>query len=221
MTPLTDSFYGEPKKEAVVPTSNTDPNAKTVIELSEAELAERRARFYPNTTATKKPETNASDEPIADEDRRDSLFGSVETLMSSYEPVLSDSMNSLVDHAGLTQEQRSEVLRQNVIVFDDAGISPETASKLHTILVEHTINPADDATVDRWATESRHTLRNRYGEKEADRRMELARQFIANRPALAELLTTTGLGSHPDIVAALVEHPNTIRLKPRAEKKKA
>ena len=48
--------------------------------------------------------------------------------------------------------------------------------------------------------------------------MQMAKTFVDNRPALKELLTTTGLGSHPDVVSALVEHPNTIRLTPRGEK---
>jgi hypothetical protein len=170
------------------------------------------------TTARTSPPSTGNEEPIADEDRRDPLYGSVDSLAKSYGPVLSDSMNVLADHAGLNASERETILRQHAVVFDDAGIPPDRAVRLHNLLAQKLLEPPDDATVNQWAAEARREARDRYGLEEADRRIEIAREFIKSRPALTELMNTTGLGSHPDFIRALIASPHTLRLKPRAEK---
>jgi hypothetical protein len=105
-------------------------------------------------------------------------------------------------------------------MFDDAGIAPDRAVRLHKLFTRHIVEPADEATVNEWAAEARREARDRYGQQEADRRIEIAREFVKNRPALAQLLTETGVGSHPDFIRALIASPHTLRINPRAEGKK-
>jgi hypothetical protein len=124
-------------------------------------------------------------------------------------------------------QKSAHLLEPNDEALDRASCSalpavpPERAVGIHTLMVKYMAKPADDETVGRWATEVRRAVRDRFGLKEGDRRMKIAKEFIENRPEFAGLLTTTGLGSHPRIVRALVERPDALRLKPRAEKKKA
>lgn len=212
------NFY---RTGAPAPSTPADSGRHALTDASEREIADR---FFPSS-AVKEPEEPAgresvdANETVEERDARhtDALFG--ESRIASYGSALSDTMNSLVDHMGATAEQRDAILREHAMAFDDANIPPERAVGLHTLLVQHVAEPADDATVDTWAEESRRRTRERYGAVEAERRMGLAKQFIKKRPGLAELLNTTGLGSHPDIVAALVERPDMLRMEPRASKK--
>jgi len=190
--------------------------------MSEREIGDC---FFPSTAkkedAVEESADDHADETVEERDARhtEALFG--ESRIASYSSALSDTVNSLVDHMGATAEQRDAILREHAMSFDDANIPPERAVGLHTLLANYVAIPADDATVDAWAEESRRRTRERYGAAEAERRMQIAKEFIKKRPGLAELLNTTGLGSHPDIVAALVERPDTLRMEPRTSKKKA
>jgi hypothetical protein len=188
---------------------------------ADAKIADR---FFPTTAKepdeeSKANETMRESESVEERNARhtETLFS--ESRLASYGSALSDTMNSLVDQIGATPEQRDAILREHAMAFDDAGITPERAVGIHTLLANHVAAPADDATVDGWAAESRRRTRERYGAVEAERRMEIAKEFIKKRPGLAELLNTTGLGSHPDIVAALVEKPDMLRMEPRTSKK--
>jgi hypothetical protein len=163
------------------------------------------------------PPNAGAAEQTRDRDVADILFGS-ETLVSSYGPVLADAADRLSDRTGMSQQERDAHIAEMATTFDDARILPEPASRLHALVVQHIGKPVDDATVDQWATEARRQLRDRYGLEESQRRIEIAKQFIANRPTLAKLLEDTKLGSHPDIVVALTENPERLRLTPRPKK---
>lgn len=164
------------------------------------------------------PPPNAGAERTSDRDVADILFGSVETLVSSYGPVLADATDRLSDRTGMSQQERDAHIAEMATTFDDARILPESASRLHALVVQHIGKPVDDETAGQWATEARRQLRDRYGLEESQRRIEIAKQFIANRPTLAKLLEDTKLGSHPDIVVALTENPERLRLTPRPKK---
>ena len=146
------------------------------------------------------------------------LYGDPAERVSSYTPSLSDSFDRLTDLTGMSVEQRTGAMQETVEVFTDAQIPAEPAARLHALMVAHVANPADDATVERWATEAREALRERYGHAEAERRLDAARTFVKNRPELQRLLDVTGLGSHPEVVRALAENPHGLRLVPRKRK---
>jgi hypothetical protein len=165
-------------------------------------------------TARKAREGEPTTDVVTDE-TEDILFGDTEGLVTSYEPSLADSLDYFSDHVEITEDQRRAAISEAAIVFSDARIPPDEASRIHGHIVRHAVEPADDATREAWATESRRELRERYGPAEAERRPKAARTFISNRPGLRDLLNATGVGSHPDLVLALADRANRLRLAPR------
>lgn len=153
--------------------------------------------------------------PASERDVADALFGSVESLVSSYGPALADAADRLSDRTGMSQADRDAHVTEMASAFDDARIPPREAAALHSLIVQHVGKPADSATVDAWTMRSRQLLRDRYGIDEGQRRMAIVGKFIENRPALAKLLKETGITSHPDVIMALAESPDAIRLTPR------
>lgn len=153
---------------------------------------------------------DTTDQAIAD-----TLFGSTATLVSSYGPSLADAADQLMDVQGWTRAQRDVHIAEMARIYHDANIAPEQASRLHALVAHHTRVPADDVTATGWTIESRRALREHYPD-DFEARLATAREFIAQRPALASLLNTTGIGSHPDVVLALSEQPHALRVAPSA-----
>lgn len=197
---IADLFYGEP----------TTPENHQGTPPPDGSAAPRESR-----TITKDTEGALTTDAVKDE-TEDILFGDTEGLVTSYEPSLSDSLDYFSDHVEITQDQRKAAISEAATVFSDARVPPEEAARLHGHIVRHAVAPADDATREAWATESRRELRERYGAAEAERRLKVARTFIANRPGLRDLLNATGVGSHPDLVLSLADRANQLRLTPRA-----
>jgi hypothetical protein len=136
-----------------------------------------------------------------------------------YRGDLRDSMNRLGDLTGGSKDELDEIMRETAMTFYDAKIPPLKASSLHSLMVHHLRTPADEDTEQEWTVQTRRQLRERYGD-DAPKRLEKVREFVSKRPALEKLLTETGLGSHPDVVLALAENANQLRLQPRPPKKK-
>jgi hypothetical protein len=145
------------------------------------------------------------------------LYGSDESLRSDYGPSLVGSTDLLTDLAGWTEEQRDEHLRNATRVFHDAGIRADAASSLHALLAQHVRAPAADETIQQWEVESRRQLRERYRERggiaEANRRMTLVREYLADHPAIAKMLKDSGVGSHPKFVTELADRALDLRRK--------
>lgn len=143
-------------------------------------------------------------------DRDTDLFygGSV---IQGYEPRLSDAVNALVDEKGWTPQQRADYVQTVATALHDARIDPDEGTRLHTLLAGHLVKPADDATAQQWAADARRQLRELHGHEEGTRRLELAKRFIAERPALQQLLNESGAGNHPEIVMALARNPHAFR----------
>jgi len=163
--------------------------------------------------------SEAKFEPSADADG-DTLYGSDEALQSTYGPAMKESLDVVYDRTGIVDpEQREQMAINAAEVFADARLPPQEASKLHALFARHVSqDPIDGATLSQWTKQSRTELRERYGGA-ATARLEAAQQFVRNRPELAEILRTTGLGSHPDIVRALAENAHNLRMKPKARTK--
>jgi glucose-6-phosphate dehydrogenase assembly protein OpcA len=156
-----------------------------------------------------RPEPTRSDADIAD-----TLFGSTEALVSTFGPPIKSDLDRLGDHLGLTPAQKTAHLEEAAHTFFDARLNSDQGARIHSLIVEHTINPPDDETVQKWTVEARRQLRVQYGDS-ADRRMAAAKEFINNRPELKQRLVDTGLASHPTIVMALAEKADVLRPKPR------
>lgn len=180
---------------------------------------QEKVEAKPPLTARRAPaETRASTESKATEPESavaELFFGSDETLVSSYGPSLADAVDRLTDITGMSAADRESHITAAARLFDEARIGPSEASRLHSLAVEHIAKPADDATVAEWESESRQKLRDKFGLDEGQQRIKIVKEFIANRPGLKKLLAESGLGSHPDIVLALAERSEELRMKPR------
>lgn len=85
----------------------------------------------------------------------------------------------------------------------------------------HASEPPDAATIREWETETRRQLRERYGDRDGDRRLAVARAFVKSRPGFQQMLNDSGVGSHPRLITMLAENVNTLRMVPRTTQPKA
>jgi hypothetical protein len=160
-------------------------------------------------------DSNDTPQPRSDEDLADALYGSTEGLMSSYAPGMQDGAGRLADVNGWSEEQRTEHLAEWSHAFSDARIPSGPASILHSLYVKYADSPPDQATLEMWSAESRQYLRETYGIEEGNRRVKMASEFLAARPALQAAVHASGMRSHPAFVKALTESPHNLRIQPR------
>ena len=146
------------------------------------------------------------------------LYGSPESLRSTYAQALRWSLNALAKATDLDPEDVQQIADDASELFADARLAPAEAEKLYKLMARQaSAGPADDATVAGWTREARDRLRERFGDS-AKSKLEAAQAFVNNRPELAAFLRESGVGSHPDIVMALAENSHTFRMKPRVRK---
>jgi hypothetical protein len=172
----------------------------------------------PPKPAAKTPSPKSSpDATGSDEAPEDRFYGGAASALSSYRPHLADAFNHFRDATGMNAADAEAELTAAAIAFSDARIAPEEAARLHALVLQHALAPADDTMIAGWATETRRELRQRYG-KDADSRLAAAKAFVDARPGLKALQNASGVGSHPDIVLALAENPHALRMTPRTRK---
>lgn len=145
----------------------------------------------------------------------DLMYGSAEALVSDFGPRLADSAAILSDVAGWTAEQRAEHVLEAARTFSEVGIRGGAAAQLHALVAQHARTPVGDETVEQWRVESLRKGRERYGEVERDRRAGLVKAYLAERPAIAQLLEHTGTGSHPKLFSTLLEQADRLPVKKR------
>jgi hypothetical protein len=138
------------------------------------------------------------------------LFGSDESVVSTYAPALSDSLNHLRDSTGMSEAEASQLLVETSQFFSRAGIQSPAAAGLHSEIVRYLGNPPDDATFQRWETESRQYVRERYPD-DGDKRMELAKEYLASFPAFGKQARDSGMGSNRVLIKHLVDRAYHLR----------
>lgn len=158
---------------------------------------------------------NADGETVSDAENRlaDAFYGngaSDEGIRQLYEPSLGSTMNRLQDFAGWTPEERKQHGIGVARFFAGASIDSGDAAALYSLFAHHVQEPADDRTVRDWETETRRILRERYGD-EAPKRLATVREYVSQFKDLGALLDQSGLGSHPNLVTALVERADRLR----------
>lgn len=151
----------------------------------------------------------------SEEEVAETLYGSPEALETAYGPALKDTLDLWRDRTGAEPAQVETELREATLTFHEARIPSSDAARIYGAMMHADAQPADEATTQEWATESRRLLRERYGPEEAERRLAAAQEFIRNRPTLAKRLAASGAGSHPEVVLPLAERARDLRMKPR------
>ena len=132
-----------------------------------------------------------------------------------YKSSLADGFNRLRDASGMSAEDADTWSAALAEDFASGGIPTTEAQRLHAQIVRRQINPPTEDDIFEWETETRRTMRERYGAKAEDN-LATVREFIAERPALWTLLERTGLTMHPETVLGLVERANTLAAQNRA-----
>ena len=145
----------------------------------------------------------------------DAFYGSDESVLGSFKPQVADAINSYRDATGMSSEAGDALALELAHAVSDAKLDPYIGPRIVSNLLHYLNNPADDATRQQWTTESRQRMRQQYGEEGAEQRMAVAREFIAARPDLREMLNESGYGSHPDVVLAIAAEAHRLRVKPR------
>jgi hypothetical protein len=186
-------FYGgNDSRSSVSPSAPADSSARFRDAFAPPRDAQGR-RVKPKT------------QPMDDQKTADLLYGSDDSVAGVYRSSLSDSINRLRDAYGLTSAQANERLVEDAHFFRDAQISTAQAPRLHSLLAAHELKPASDEQRETWGAETMRLVREKYGDG-AEPRLEAVRTFLENRPAIAQRLTESGVGSHPDMVLALIEN---------------
>ncbi len=158
--------------------------------------------------------TDEQNAPISADEAAHRMYSGTEALLTAYGPAIQDSANRLRDATGMDDSAYQAHVGDMAHAFHDAGIDQVEGSTLHSLLVNHSLEPATQEQVQGWTIDARRELRERYGPADADRRLAAAAQFIKARPELASRLTASGVGSHPRLVLALAERANNLRMTP-------
>lgn len=138
----------------------------------------------------------------------DILFDPVKSYGSS----LKGNVDTLRDTTGMSEADAQQHLTTAANFFSDARINRQEAESLHALLVQHMHKPASAQVRDEWATQTRRELRTVYGSG-ADARLAQARTYIKQHPEIARQLEASGIGSHPNVVMALVKRAQDLRVK--------
>lgn len=156
--------------------------------------------------------TGAAQAEAPEQNVADLFYGSTESAVATYAPQLRDQIEVLASHMGASPEQRTQMETNASELFYDARLTTDEATALHTMFVTHAKAPADESTRNGWAADTMTQLQQRYGDS-ADSRLAIAQRFVQERPELAQILASTGLGSHPDVVLKLVEKSHHLRFR--------
>lgn len=202
---------------APAPGPSTPPAAD--LAARRAELNEKREAIEAEGNALRDAERAAEEAAEEQPTAAEVLFGDPASIATTYAPVLRESVDTIIELNPEAAAQRDEIMQNTSVVFHDAGIQPEAASVLHGIVVRSIKSLPTDEDVAAWETESKAYLARKFPNGGSEKPLAAARAFVAARPELAKVLAS-GAGSHPQIVAALIEaaEAGKLRIKPRKTK---
>lgn len=115
---------------------------------------------------------------------------------------LEDALGDAVEIPAEVQTAAAAEYRE---MFADMQLEPNEARDVVGLFRHVAKNPADEATEREWRQASLTQLENQHGKQEVGKALELARKLVQRDPRVDFLLRYTGLGSHPKVVALLVQ----------------
>jgi hypothetical protein len=171
--------------------------------------------LYPSV-APPEQESATQEQAPAEEVRQPAeqvLFGDPEVLAKTYE----SSISSALDQFEQTPAERSELLRDSAVLFNELGMPPGEASGFMSMFAAAMgESEITDAQIDAWNASLPADLISRYGQADYQARLRKVRAFTKSVPGLNDSLQVSGLGSHPKVVGALMERAHSLR--PRKSK---
>lgn len=182
-----DAFYGT---TAAAPEAPPTPGTLTTGGLAEPSTAKAEA------------------EPP--KDAQEALYGDPEAVASRYLPTMGDALQRVADDVQLSDTDRAAAQAETVAIFNDLGMSADEASSMYALYAHAIREPADSEQIQAWGTEAMDAARMRYG-ADLDSRLRAAREYVAARPGLKQALHVSGLGSHPRVVAEMLERAYSLK----------
>ncbi len=127
-----------------------------------------------------------------------------------YAPALREGLDDLGDHLEFDPEMRTAYAEETGTLFRELGFSPMEARPLHDILVAGLKTPATPEQVKEWSRQTDRDGRYGFGKKEYEKRLILARDYLARRPTLRNMLSTSGMAANPKLVHALLSRAHAL-----------
>jgi hypothetical protein len=147
----------------------------------------------------------------------DALYSNPETLAKTYESTIGQAIDRFVECTESAPDDRTAMLRDSAVLFNEIGMSSDQASGFMDHYVgAMTDRPITDEQLESWNTQVKSELTAQYGAAGYEARLTKAREYVKSVPGLGDALEISGLGSHPRVVAALLERANNLR--PRKSK---
>lgn len=181
-------------------------------------MSDDLAVLYPSMSPST-PEPAAEPQTLLGERGAPQPPNDAEVVRAMYDPELTYGshlrapLQQLADDHSLPAEQVAELHTAASHLFAELEVPTQQATEWSELVARHAAG-ADDAEVREWRTETVTRLREQYG-AEANLRLAQAQELVARYPGFAQMLSGTGLGSHPRVVLALVERAPRLLSKSR------
>lgn len=112
----------------------------------------------------------------------------------------------------LTPDQRADTTNALRQAAGDWGLGRQELGQLVGALHNAAREPVDAETEKRWGEDVERRLRAAHGDSWRNA-LDDARRLVASKPAIAEVLHESRVGSHPRVVTLLVEKARALRLR--------
>lgn len=122
-----------------------------------------------------------------------------------------DILTAATERLGLSSEEATESAVAWGEVFREFDVGGEQAQHLAALGIGAMANAPDEATVHAWGLEARTAVGIEFGAANVGRVLADARTLISRHPGLRELLDSSGLGSHKQVVLAACAKARALR----------
>jgi hypothetical protein len=168
------------------------------------------AGLFPSMRAAAPAPAPAS--PEADGEMAEALYGATTPTaaeaglpVAGPDPWAEAERAAVQTAAGVALVPAEEVaagLREVAPLFEEYGVRGDEAAVLARVGTAAILNPPDDARLGQWEADATDALRREFGAN-APRALADAQRLVASDKKLFDLLHSTGLGSHPQVVVQL------------------
>jgi hypothetical protein len=117
----------------------------------------------------------------------------------------------------LNEKQSAELVRTTSEALEAMGLSREEGERYFGVLRQLVMKPATDEQLEAWRFETVRAANAKYGVDEAKERIAKLNAYLRADPRLKGQLEV-GVGSHPRVVAMLLEKAHQLRLPKRSSK---
>ncbi len=115
----------------------------------------------------------------------------------------------------IPEETQRQAAHEMKLILGDVGMSAPEGREFVALTAKLISEPPSVETEKEWSAEAWRALVRTHGENGATEALEDARRLVQRDPRLAQVLDITRAGSHPRVVATLVEKARSEKAKGR------